>query len=64
MDYHEQLDSSNRKVVELTHVNTQAQIRRKDMDEVLKTLEERLRITEVRTTYYCRMSRASLDQYV
>ena len=47
VEFRKKYESSNAKVVELSHVANQAQIRFKDTNEVLKTLEDRIRITEV-----------------
>ena len=48
IEFREKSDSSAQKVIELSHIANQAQIRFQDTNEVLKTLEERLSITEVR----------------
>ena len=48
MEFRKKYEDSNQKVIDLSHVANQAQIRFKDTNEVLKTLEERIRITEVR----------------
>jgi len=47
VEQRQQLEVANDKVADLTHANNQAEIRLKDTNEVLRTLEDRLRTTEV-----------------
>lgn len=48
VEYRKETETANKKVEELTRVANQAEIRFRDTNEVLRTLEDRLRITEVR----------------
>lgn len=47
VEYRDKYETSNKRLLEVTQVANQAQIRFKDTNEVLITLEERLRATEV-----------------
>ena len=48
VEYRDKFEASNKKLIDLSHVAKQNQIRLNDTNEVLLTLEERLRQTEVR----------------
>ncbi len=63
VEYRQQLEESGRKVEQLTRAANQAEIRFNDTNEVLKTLEERLRITEVRFVTNQRLSRIPPPQF-
>ena len=47
VEFRDKYESSNKRLIEVTQVANQAQIRAKDTNEVLISLEERLRSTEV-----------------
>ena len=48
VEYRDKFEASNKKLIDLSHVAKQNQIRLNDTNEVLLTLEERLRQTEVK----------------
>lgn len=47
VEFRDKYESSNTRLIEVSQIANQAQIRYRDTNEVLRTLEDRIRITEV-----------------
>ncbi|XP_059085482.1 rootletin-like isoform X2 [Tigriopus californicus] len=62
IEYRDKYETSNKRLLEVTQVANQAQIRFKDTNEVLITLEERLRATEERRIHDIKQLQVKIEE--